>query len=255
MEIVNIAAYKFVGIPDRETLRPLVLDRCVEWNLKGTILLADEGINFNVAGTQSAIDEFLNYLKNDAIFENRFNDLELKVSYSDKQPFRKMVVRMPKEIITMKHPMIKPEMERAASVEPKLLDKWLQQGHDDEGREIVIIDTRNDYEVEMGKFECAVDYKIEQFSSFPDAVRQALDEDPTLKNKTIVTYCTGGIRCEKAALFMNELDLPRVYQLQGGILNYFAEVGGKHWTGECFVFDERYALAPDLQPTKLVREA
>ncbi len=255
MEIVNIAAYKFVGIPDRENLRSVLLDRCTEWRLKGTVLLADEGINFNVAGSKAATDEFLNFLKSDALCNNRFSDLEVKVSYSESQPFRKMVVRMPKEIITMKHPMIKPEMERAASVEPKVLDRWLEQGHDDEGREIIIIDTRNDYEVEMGRFVDAIDYDIEQFSSFPEAVRSALDEDPTLKEKTIVTYCTGGIRCEKAALFMNELDLARVYQLQGGILNYFAECGGKHWTGECFVFDDRYALDPDLQPTKLKREA
>lgn len=251
MNILNVAAYKFVGVFDRQKLQPILQDKCEQLNLKGTILLADEGINLTLAGAETDVREFLTYLSSDEIFAGRFNDLELKESFSDNQPFGKMVVRMPKEIITMRHPMIRPESGRAASVDPKTLKNWLVQGHDDEGREIVLLDTRNNYEVKIGTFEGAVDFDIVNFSQFPESMQEALaDEKNPLKDKTIVTFCTGGIRCEKAALYMNELNMPHVYQLHGGILNYFEQVGADHWNGECFVFDERVAVDPQLQPTK-----
>lgn len=250
MQIHNIAAYKFVALPDREILRPVLLERCEELGLKGTILLAEEGINFNLAGSEGATRAILAFLRDEARFAGRFADLDIKESVSGKQPFGKMIVRMPKEIITMRHPMIRPEGGRAPAVDPATLKLWLEQGHDDEGREIVLIDTRNDYEVNIGTFEGALDFGIEIFSQFPDAVRKAAS-DPVqkLEEKTVVTFCTGGVRCEKAALFMNELNLKRVYQLDGGILNYFEKVGGDHWKGECFVFDERVAVDPELRPT------
>ncbi|MBX9723504.1 MAG: hypothetical protein K2X81_19015, partial [Candidatus Obscuribacterales bacterium] len=147
---------------------------------------------------------------------------------------------------TMRHPMIRPADHRAPSIKAKTLAKWLDQGHDDEGREIVLLDTRNAFEVAIGTFEGAVDFDIERFSQFPDALKTSNQEEP-LHEKTIVSFCTGGIRCEKAALFMQELGLPKVYQLDGGILRYFEEVGGEHWRGDCFVFDERIALKPNLQ--------
>ncbi len=251
MKILNVAAYKFVGIPDRKTLQPILQERCEQLGLKGTILLADEGINLTLAGSESSVRSFLSYLANDQIFGDRFNDLELKESFSEHQPFGKMVVRMPKEIITMRHPLIRPEAGRAAAVEPKTLKKWLDQGHDDTGREIVLLDTRNNYEVKIGTFDGALEFDIVNFSQFPDCVQQSIaDKQSPLKDKTIVTFCTGGIRCEKAALYMNELNLPNVYQLHGGILNYFEQIGADHWTGECFVFDERVAVDPQLQPTK-----
>ncbi|RTL38020.1 MAG: sulfurtransferase [Candidatus Melainabacteria bacterium] len=251
MNILNVAAYKFIGIPDREKLQPILQEKCEQLKLKGTILLADEGINLTLAGGEAPVRAFLSYLATDEIFAHRFNDLEIKESFSEHQPFGKMVVRMPKEIITMRHPMIRPESGRAATIEPKTLKKWLAQGHDDGGREVVLLDTRNNYEVKVGTFEGAIDFDIVNFSQFPECVQESLaKEENPLKEKTIVTFCTGGIRCEKAALYMNELNLPNVYQLHGGILNYFEQVGGDHWNGECFVFDERVAVDPQLKPTK-----
>jgi UPF0176 protein len=254
VDIVNIAAYKFVSIPDRQALQPVLLERCNELSLKGTILLADEGINLTVAGASTAIQLFLDFLCEGELFGGRFSDLDIKRSFSETQPFGKMVVRMPKEIITMRNPMIRPEAGRAPTVDPEQLKTWLEQGHDADGREIVLIDTRNSYEIDCGKFEGAIELPLENFSDFPELMRNALHEPGSdLANKTIVTYCTGGIRCEKAALFMkDELNL-RVFQLDGGILNYFEKVGGSYWDGECFVFDDRYALDPELKPTSKVR--
>lgn len=250
MKILNVAAYKFVGVPDRKILQPILLEKCENLKLKGTILLADEGINFTLAGEENELREFLSYIATDELFANRFNDLELKESISDHQPFGRMVVRMPKEIITMRHPMIRPEAGRAPAVDPQTLKKWLEQGHDDDGRAVVLLDTRNNYEVQIGTFEGAIDFDIVNFSQFPEHMQNALaDSENPLKEKTIVTFCTGGIRCEKAALYMNELNLPHVYQLHGGILNYFEQVGADHWKGECFVFDERVAVDPALKPT------
>jgi UPF0176 protein len=162
------------------------------------------------------------------------------------------VVRVKDEIITMKHPMIDPTAERAPAVEPKTLKVWLDQGHDDNGREIVLLDTRNDYEVQIGTFEGALHFGIDKFSEFPDAIMSTTgDTREQLENKTIVSFCTGGIRCEKAALFLQEpaVGLANVYQLDGGILRYFEEVGDAHYKGECFVFDRRVALDSKLQET------
>lgn len=251
MEIVNIAAYKFIEIPEPAALKPLLKERCDQLVLKGTIVLAQEGINLFLAGTRQAIDAFMEFLRNEEFFGRRFVDLEIKESLSENQPFRRMIVRVAKEIITMRHPMIRPEDKRAPAVDAMTLKTWLDQGHDDEGREIVLLDTRNSFEIEIGTFEGAMDFGIERFSQFPEAIRAAANqEEHDLKNKTIVSFCTGGIRCEKAALYMNELKLPRVFQLDGGILRYFEEVGGDHWQGECFVFDERVALDPELRATE-----
>ncbi len=246
MKIVNIAAYKFVEIPQPSQWLPLMKSHCDELGLKGTVILATEGINLFLAGTRESIDQFLHFLLNDPNFGASFENMELKESFSETQPFRRMVVREAKEIITMRHPMIRPANHRAPAVKAKTLAKWLDQGHDDEGREIVLLDTRNAFEVAIGTFEGAVDFDIERFSQFPDALKASNEEEP-MHEKTIVSFCTGGIRCEKAALFMQELGLPKVYQLDGGILRYFEEVGGDHWRGDCFVFDERIALKPDLQ--------
>lgn len=256
-DIVNIAAYKFVALSPQAWLE-LLKQRCDDLALKGTIILAPEGINLFLAGTQENIWFFLNFLRTDSIFQGRFSDLEVKESYSGNKPFGKMVVREAKEIITMRHPMIKPEAGRAPAVDAKTLKAWLDQGHDDQGREILMLDTRNAFEVEVGTFEGAVEFGIEKFSQFPDAIKKALSEqsqnqdlnqDNPWRDKTIVSFCTGGIRCEKAALYLQEIDVNNVYQLEGGILKYFEEVGGAHWQGECFVFDERIALDPELKQT------
>ncbi|MES2534472.1 MAG: sulfurtransferase [Pseudomonadota bacterium] len=239
---INIAAYKFITFVDTAEKRPQFLAACNRLGLKGTILLSPEGINLFVAGVREAIDEFLAWLRSD----RRFADLEVKESVSDEQPFKRMLVKLKPEIITMKHPLIQPEKGRAPALESGTLKRWLDQGHDDAGKPVVMLDTRNAFEVDVGTFDNTVDYRIAKFSEFPDVIAQHKDE---LAGKTIVTFCTGGIRCEKAAIHMQNIGFDSVYQLEGGILKYFEEVGGDHYTGDCFVFDHRTALNPNLQPT------
>lgn len=242
MSIVNIAAYKFVTLDDIATLRPALLERCNALDLRGTILLAPEGINLFLAGSRESIDAFLAGLRADA----RFADLEVKESLSDDQPFRRMLVRQKKEIITMKMPVIKPADGRAPGVDPATLKRWLDAGQDDEGRPVVMLDTRNDFEVDVGTFDNAVDYRLTKFSEFPDVIAAHRAD---FEGKTIVSFCTGGIRCEKAAIYMRDIGLEHTYQLDGGILKYFEDVGGAHYQGDCFVFDYRTALTPDLAPS------
>ncbi|WP_423196380.1 sulfurtransferase [Cupriavidus sp. H19C3] len=242
MQIVNISAYKFVSLDDIDRLRPEMRARCDALSLKGTILLAPEGINMFLAGPRAAIDDFMAWLHADP----RFADIAPKESLSDSQPFRRMLVRAKKEIITMKMPLIRPEAGRAPSVRPVDLKRWLDQGHDDAGRPVVMLDTRNAFEVAVGTFDQAVEYDIEKFSEFPQKVAEHRAE---FAGKTVVSFCTGGIRCEKAAIHMQEVGIDHVYQLEGGILKYFEEVGGSHYRGDCFVFDYRTALNPDLEPS------
>lgn len=242
VSVVNISCYKFVTLTDREALKADLTARCLELGLKGTILLAAEGINVFLAGSRDAIDAIVAHLRADP----RFSDLAPKESLSAEPPFRKLRVRLKKEIITMKHPLIRPEDGRAPSVAAATLKAWLDRGCDDEGRPVVMLDTRNDYEVAAGTFEDAVDYGIGIFSEFPPRLVEHLAD---YAGKTVVSFCTGGIRCEKAAIHMQEIGVERVYQLEGGILKYFEEVGGAHYRGDCFVFDEREALSADLQPS------
>jgi UPF0176 protein len=242
-QIVNIAAYKFVTFDDTVAQRPRFQGLCIDLGLKGTILLSPEGINLFLAGVRASIDQFLTFLRSDP----RFADIEVKESLSEKQPFNRMLVRLKREIITMKHPLIKPELGRAPAVEATTLKRWLDQGHDDQGKPVVMLDTRNAFEVDVGTFDNTIDYRIEKFSEFPASVER---EKEALNDKTIVTFCTGGIRCEKAAIYMKNIGYNSVYQLEGGILKYFEKVGGAHYTGDCFVFDHRTALNPQLQETE-----
>lgn len=246
MSILNLSAYKFVTIDDGAAWRPLVTDRCNALGLKGTILLAPEGINLFVAGTVENVRKFIDYVRHDALFEGKFADLQFKESLSGKQPFRRMLVKLKREIITMKKPAIRPELGRAPFVDALTLKAWLDRGHDDEGRPVVMLDTRNAFEVDVGTFENALDYRITKFSQFPEVIEQHRGD---LEGKTVVSFCTGGIRCEKAAIHMKDVGIDHVYQLEGGILKYFEEVGGAHYNGECFVFDYRTALDPNLEPT------
>jgi UPF0176 protein len=241
VSVVNISCYKFVALADREALKADLTARCLELSLKGTILLAPEGINVFLAGSREAIDAIVTHLRADP----RFADLQPKESLSAESPFRKMRVRLKKEIITMKHPLIRPEAGRAPAVAPSTLKRWLDRGVDDEGRPVVMLDTRNDYEVAEGTFDNAVDYDIGIFSEFPPRLVEHLDD---YAGKTVVSFCTGGIRCEKAAIHMKAVGIEHVYQLEGGILKYFEEVGGAHYRGDCFVFDGREAVSADLQP-------
>ncbi|GAB2538312.1 sulfurtransferase [Rhodanobacter koreensis] len=241
MSIVNISAYKFISLDELSTLRERLLERCEALALKGTILLAPEGINLFLAGSRSAIDGFMASLHEDP----RFTDIEPKESLSDEVPFGRLRVRLKHEIITMRLPTIRPEGGRAPAVDAPTLQRWLDQGHDDEGRDVVLLDTRNDYEVDVGKFPQAVDYRIASFTEFPAAI--AADRT-RYDGKTIVSYCTGGIRCEKAALHMQDIGMPHVYQLEGGILKYLEQTDGSHWRGDCFVFDGRVAVDNALTP-------
>jgi UPF0176 protein len=243
---VNIAAYKFITIDDTVEKRPQFLEMCNKLGLKGTILLTPEGINLFLAGLREPIDQFLSWLRSDS----RFTDIIVKESYSTEQPFGKMLVKLKREIITMKMPLIQPEKGRAPFVDAKTLKRWLDQGHDDAGKPVVMVETRNDFEVDVGTFDNTIDYRIKKFSEFPQVIAQHKD---ALNDKTIVTFCTGGIRCEKAAIHMKNVGFDSVYQLDGGILKYFEEVGGAHYTGDCFVFDYRTALNPDLEPTETVQ--
>ncbi|MBP7451795.1 MAG: sulfurtransferase [Ottowia sp.] len=239
LPILNIAAYQFVPLDDLEALRDQLQARAQEHALRGSVLLASEGINLFLAGPAPAIQAWLAQLRADA----RFADLEVKESWSAQQPFRRLIVKIKREIIRMNHPAIQPAAGRAPAVEASTLKRWLDQGHDDEGKPVVMLDTRNAFEVDYGSFDGAIDWRISKFTEFPAALQQHRAE---LDGKTVVSFCTGGIRCEKAAIYMRELGLTQVLQLEGGILKYFEEVGGDHYHGNCFVFDGREALAPDL---------
>ena len=237
--ILNISAYKFVPLPDAEDLRVLLQARAQALALKGTILLAEEGINLFLAGPADAVRGFVAQLHHDA----RFADIAPKESWSASRPFRKMLVKVKGEIIRMNHPTIRPANGRAPAVAPATVRRWLEQGVDDNGRPVVTLDTRNDFEVDHGTFEGAIDWRITKFTEFPAALQAHKAE---LQDKTVVSFCTGGIRCEKAAILMREEGLPHVYQLEGGILKYFELTDGSHYHGGCFVFDERRVLDTGL---------
>jgi len=240
--VLNLSAYKFVSLDDLPALRERLLVSAQADGLKGTVLLAKEGINLFVAGPEPGARAWLRELHADP----RFADITPKESFSNTLPFRRLLVKIKREIIRMNMPTVRPEGGRAPAVEPATLARWLDQGHDDEGRPVVTLDTRNAFEVDAGAFEGAIDWRLHKFSEFPQALQQHLHE---LQDKTVVSYCTGGIRCEKAALLMQQAGLDHVYQLEGGILKYFELTeGAPHWRGECFVFDERVALDPALAP-------
>ena len=232
--ILNIAAYLFVSLEDLPTLRTKMLEECNVRELKGTILLTGEGINLFLAGKENQMRGFLDWLRSDS----RFETLETKESWSEEQPFKKMLIKLKAEIIRMNHPSIRPEEGRANFIKPKKLQEWLDRGTDDLGRPVVMLDTRNAFEVEYGTFENALHFNIQKFTEFPEAIAAHKEQ---LADKTIVSVCTGGIRCEKSGLYMREIGMEHSYQLEGGILKYFEEVGSAHYQGSCFVFDEREA--------------
>ena len=241
MKVLNIAAYKFVTLDHLPELQARVLDALQTRAIKGTVLLAEEGINLFLAAPPAVIHDFLAWLRLDA----RFADLEVKESFSSSQPFRKLLVKIKPEIIRMNHPAIQPASGRAPAVDADTLKRWLDAGHDDAGQTVVMLDTRNDFEVDVGSFQNAIDWRITKFTEFPQALQ---DHKQDLQGKTVVSFCTGGIRCEKAAIFMREAGVHDVYQLDGGILKYFESHGHAHFEGECFVFDERRAVDPSLNP-------
>ena len=239
--ITNIAGYRFVDLPDRDELRTPMIEICTSSNLRGTILLAYEGINFFLAGDQTGIGALLDYLDQDV----RFLDIPLKTSHTDYQPFNRMNVRLKQEIISMGMDEVKPSEFTGQSIAPTEFKQWL-----DEGKAVTVLDTRNDYEIRLGTFSNALDLDISSFRAFPAAVNELPEE---LKDTPVVMFCTGGIRCEKASVVMLDAGFKDVRQLEGGILGYFEEVGGAHWDGDCFVFDHRVALTPELKESEAVQ--
>lgn len=234
---INISGYHFAHLNDLPAIRERLLERCLEQNLKGTILVTPEGLNAFLAGTREAIDSALELIRNIPGLET----FSVKESLSEKQPFRRMLVRLKKEVIAFGIDKANPLYNDAPRLPAKQLKEWL-----DQGKELILLDTRNDFEVDLGTFENAEHFNLKTFKGFIDAVAAQKD---TWENKTIVTFCTGGVRCEKAAPFMNMLGYKDVYQLDGGILKYFEECGSDHYAGDCFVFDQRVALTPELKPS------
>ena len=238
--VVNIAGYKFEPLDNAIDLIPIYQQKCDELLLKGTMLISKNGINFSVAGTQQASDSFIDFIEKD----NRFLNIPLKVTYSETQPFRRMKVRLKKEIISLGRKDINPREMTGEKISPEALKNLL-----DTKEEVLVLDTRNEYETRVGKFENAIDLNLDTFRDFPKAIESLPEE---YKDKQIVMYCTGGIRCEKASAVMMKAGFADVKQLEGGVLDYFKETGGAYWEGDCFVFDERVALDTELNETDYI---
>ena len=241
--ITNIAAYTFVAMEEEELhdLRKALKSDAANRKLLGTLLLSPEGINLSLSGTDPQIQAFWRFLTS----KPKFADLDKKVSYSAVQPFKHLYVKLRKEIITMGHTDTKPENDKNHRMSPAELKKWF-----DEKKDFTLLDTRNDYEINIGTFKGARVLNIQSFREFPKAAVENLGKE--LHQKPLVMFCTGGIRCEKASLFLQSQGFRDVYQLNGGILRYFEEVGATHFQGECFVFDDRVAVNAALQPTGAV---
>ncbi|MGC2520719.1 MAG: sulfurtransferase [Burkholderiales bacterium] len=237
MQILNAAAYRFVPLDDLPGLRANLIERALYLGLKGTILLAPEGINLFLAGAEDELERFLALLLRD----RRFAGMPVKRSYSEEQPFNRMLVKIKREIIALRRPDIDPARNPAPRLDPRELKRWL-----DEGRELLLLDTRNRFEVELGTFDGAAGLQLNSFSELPRAAERI---DPRWRERPVVTFCTGGIRCEKAAPLLLDLGFREVVQLDGGLLKYFEDCGGAHFSGECFVFDKRVALDSGLKQT------
>lgn len=240
--IRNIAAYKFVPIDDPPSVATQVQAWAEAGELLGSVLVAPEGINLFLAGERTGIDGFLESLRADP----RFADVVAKTSDSGSRPFARLKVKVKPEIIAFRMPGAAPvDRPRAAAVAPATLQRWIAQGHDDDRRRLVLLDTRNREETAYGTFRDALVLPIDNFTELPAALAPHRD---ALRDATVVSFCTGGIRCEKAALWMNDAGMDNVLQLDGGILGYFEAVGGDGYEGRCFVFDARIALDPSLAP-------
>ena len=240
--VLNLAAYLFTAIDDPRALASAVRERAEGLALRGTVLIAPEGINAFLAGDEASVAAWLQWLRSDP----RFAALHPRLSRSRRNPFARLKVKVKREIIAFRRERTSPlDVGRASAVSPGDLARWLAQGRDDDGRRVVLLDTRNREEVGHGSFENAVALPIDNFVDFPDAV--ALHRE-AWRDATVVPFCTGGIRCEKAAHWMQQAGFANVHQLEGGILGWFEAKGGAHYAGRCFVFDERVALDPQLRP-------
>ena len=234
--IVVTTFYKFVKLLDYRDMKDPLHQLCVDHGVRGTILLAEEGINATIAGTRQGIDIVMDSLCDDP----RFANLITKESYTDEIPFQRTKIRLKNEIVALKVEGVDPTEQVGTYVEP---DEWNDLISRDD---VIVIDTRNDYEVQIGTFKRAMNPKTEAFNEFPDYVADYLDPN---QHKKVAMFCTGGIRCEKATAFMLQKGFEEVYHLNGGILRYLENVDPENslWEGECFVFDERVSVDHHLQ--------
>ena len=239
MPLKVAAFYQFAALPDFRELRDPLRAICAGLGLKGSVLLAHEGINGTVAGAAEGIDAFVGQLRHGAPFGGRLDNLELKFSQSSEMPFQRMKVRLKKEIVTF-GAAVDPTRQVGTYVEPADWNALIS------APDTLVIDTRNAFEVAMGTFEGAVDPGIRSFGQFKEFAAQQLDP---AKHRKIAMFCTGGIRCEKASAYLMARGFGEVYHLRGGILKYLEGVpeGQSRWRGECFVFDERVALGHGLR--------
>ncbi|GAA5074182.1 sulfurtransferase [Lysobacter panacisoli] len=240
--LLNVAAYHFAPIDRPRDLADRLRERLESLDLRGTVLVAAEGINLFLAGDEAAVRTVVDELR----AQPDFAAMTVKYSRSHRQPFARLKVKVKAEIISFRRDNASPlDGPRAPAVEPHTLARWLDQGHDDAGKPVVMLDTRNREEFGYGTFANALTLQIDNFTDLPQALEPHRD---ALSDATVVSFCTGGIRCEKAALWMHAEGMSNVLQLDGGILGYFEQVGGRHYDGRCFVFDERVALDAELQP-------
>jgi len=240
LEFLNVAGYKFEPLENLDSLIPEFQNKCDELSLKGSVYLSPNGINFSIAGTEENIDTYIKFMEEDS----RFRDIPLKKTFSETQPFRRMKVRLKKEIISLGRDDINPRELTGDYISPRELFEMYEKKED-----VIVLDTRNEYETRIGLFENAVDLQLDTFRDFPSAIETLPEE---YKDKQIVMYCTGGIRCEKASAVMMKAGFSNVKQLEGGVLDYFKETGGAYWNGDCFVFDERVALDKELKETEYI---
>ncbi len=240
LEFLNVAGYKFEPLENLDSLIPEFQNKCDELGLKGSVYLSPNGINFSIAGTEEDVDTYIKFMEEDS----RFRDIPLKKTFSETQPFRRMKVRLKKEIISLGRDDINPRELTGDYITPRELFEMYETKED-----VIVLDTRNEYETRVGLFENAVDLQLDTFRDFPSAIETLPEE---YKDKQIVMYCTGGIRCEKASAVMMKAGFSDVKQLEGGVLDYFKETGGAYWNGDCFVFDERVALDKELKETEYI---
>ncbi|QQN65785.1 rhodanese-related sulfurtransferase [Bradyrhizobium diazoefficiens] len=234
------AFYQFAALPDYRELREPLRAFCADLSLKGSVLLAEEGINGTIAGVPEAIDAFAHQLAHGDMFGDRLNDLELKFSTAEAMPFGRLKVRLKREIVTLGDAAADPTRQVGTYVDAREWNALISAPG------TLVLDTRNAFEVAMGTFEGAVDPDIKSFGQFKDFAAEKLDP---AKHRRIAMFCTGGIRCEKASALLLARGFAEVYHLKGGILRYLEKVpeAQSRWRGECFVFDERVALGHGLR--------
>ncbi|MDX1836367.1 rhodanese domain-containing protein [Legionella taurinensis] len=232
---VIIAFYKFTHIANPEQLREILLSKLIELDIKGTLILANEGINGSFSGTREQVDTFIDYLSS----YPEFKGIHFKENYDSSNPFDKSKVKLRKEIVSMGVANVDAQTHAGEYVKP---EEWNALIDDDN---VLVIDTRNDYEIELGTFKRAINPKTVNFRDFPDYVEKNLLEN---KDKKIAMFCTGGIRCEKSTAYLKQLGFEKVYHLEGGILNYLEKIPEHEslWQGSCFVFDNRVAVDQSL---------